>query len=92
MPGTEGIHWLILELSCPVITVNKRLLQQKPDDVRVTKVLAFGNEGPGDSGKQPRSAKVMAKRREIYSMVGVNEDYQLGPQTSHNCVDCSLFH
>lgn len=40
-------------------------MHQRPEDARVTKVLAFRNENPGDSGKQPRSAKVMAKRREI---------------------------
>ena len=41
-------------------SVNRQLVHQRPEDARVTKVLAFG-----DSGKQPRSAKVMAKRSEI---------------------------
>ena len=46
-------------------SVNRQLVHQRPEDARVTKVLAFRNENPGDSGKQPRSAKMMAKRREI---------------------------
>lgn len=47
-----GIHWCILVLPRPVTTVTRRLLQQRPDDARVTKVLAFGNEGPADSIRQ----------------------------------------
>ena len=61
-PDSQGIHWLIFMLPCSMRSINRQLLHQRPDDARVTKVLAFGNENPG---KQPRSAKVMAKRREI---------------------------
>lgn len=64
-PGSQGIHWLIFTLPCSMRSVNRQLVHQRPEDARVTKVLAFGNENPGDSGKQPRSAKVMAKRSEI---------------------------
>lgn len=59
-PGSQGIHWLIFTLPCSMRSVNRQLVHQRPEDARVTKVLAFG-----DSGKQPRSAKVMAKRSEI---------------------------
>jgi len=41
-PGSQGIHWLIFMLPCSVRSVNRQLLHQRPDDARVTKVLAFG--------------------------------------------------
>lgn len=61
-PGSQGIHWLIFTLSCSMRSVNRQLVHQRPEDARVTKVLAFRNENPGDSSKQPRSAKMMAVR------------------------------